>query len=364
VHRGVLTVKVVVCLLFSGPNVVTTASLDPAAIDAAYRWVCTQRRHFPANADIWHLRFHWARERERLQHALNGGTYRFAPLAVVKKASGERVALWSATDALVIRCLTQWLHTRLPVHRACEHVRGHGGGRASVTRVHRLLRTGRFHYVCRTDIRQYYANIDKTRLLAQLQAHVSDGHLFTLMKQIIHYSVEEGGEFHTPAKGIARGSALSPLLGAFHLYALDGAMAANPHINYVRYMDDFLIFARTRWHLRKAVKHLNHALASFGFEQHPDKTFIGPVDKGFDWMGFWFTREGCTAVAPRALANHARQYRRLYEQTRRYRSAAETITRVARYRARWLRWVDAGLPRACGAYDPRKCDRRLPSPIP
>ncbi|MGP3004282.1 reverse transcriptase domain-containing protein [Serratia bockelmannii] len=256
----------------------------------------------------------------------------------MKKASGECVALWSSTDALVIRCLTQWLYARLPVHRACEHVRGHGGGRASVTRVHRLLRTGRFPYVCRTDIRQYYANIDKARLLAQLREYVTDVHLLTLMTQVIHYSVETGGVFHTPTKGIARGSALSPLLGAFHL-ALDCAMAANPHIKYVRYMDDFLIFSRTRWHLRKAVKQLNHALASFGFEQHPDKTFIGHVDKGFDWMGFWFTPSGCTAVAPRAFANHARKYLRLYEQTRRYRSASETIRRVVGYQLKWSRWA-------------------------
>jgi RNA-directed DNA polymerase len=316
-----------------------TAAFADTAIDDAFRWVCTQRGHFPANADIWHLRFHWVSERERLWNALATGTYRFDPLSVVKKASGDSIALWSATDALVIRCLTQWLHSRLPVHRACEHVRGHGGGRASVARVHRLLCTGRFPYVCRTDIRQYYANIDKTRLLAQLQAHVSDVHLFNLMTQIIHYSVEEGGEFHTPAKGIARGSALSPLLGAFHLYALDCKMAANPHINYVRYMDDFLIFARTRWHLRKAVKHLNHALASFGFEQHPDKTFIGHVDKGFDWMGFWFTHEGCTTVAPRALANHARKCLRLYEQTRRISNPFAVIRRVEAYQAKWQGWV-------------------------
>ncbi|KYQ96993.1 hypothetical protein AWY96_00150 [Serratia plymuthica] len=208
-----------------------TAAFADTAIDDAFRWVCTQRRHFPANADIWHLRFHWVSERERLRNALANGTYRFEPLSVVKKASGECVALWSSSDALVIRCLSQWLNARLPVHRTCEHVRGHGGGRASVTRVHRLLRTGQFPCVCRTDIRQYYANIDKTRLLVQLQAHVSDVHLLNLMKQIIHYSVEEGGEFHTPAKGIARGSALSPLLGAFHLYALDCEMVANPHIN-------------------------------------------------------------------------------------------------------------------------------------
>jgi hypothetical protein len=30
----------------------------PTTLDTAYSWLCKQRRNFPANADIWHLRFH------------------------------------------------------------------------------------------------------------------------------------------------------------------------------------------------------------------------------------------------------------------------------------------------------------------
>ena len=30
------------------------------AIDAAYIWLCKSRANFPANADIWHLRFYWS----------------------------------------------------------------------------------------------------------------------------------------------------------------------------------------------------------------------------------------------------------------------------------------------------------------
>ncbi|OWF85745.1 hypothetical protein B4916_23175 [Yersinia intermedia] len=115
---------------------------------------------------------------------------------------------------------------------------------------------------------------------------------------------------------MARSSSLSPLLGAFHLYDVDVHFANQPHLYYARYMDDFIIFARTRWHLRKAVRELNAFFTHYGFRQHPDKTFIGPARKGFDWMGFWFTHEGCQSVAPRAVANHLNTLRRLYERTR------------------------------------------------
>ncbi|MDY7806694.1 reverse transcriptase domain-containing protein [Burkholderia stagnalis] len=343
------------------------AKLTPACLDEAYRWLCAQRRHYPDHADIWYLRFHWQTERHRIMSALSTGTYRFAPMSCVTKASGESVVIWSAADALVIKCLTLILQPHLPVHRACEHVRGHGGGAASVRRVHQLVRTGEYLFICRTDIRQYYANIDKSILLEQLRQHVHDPVLLDLLTQVIHYTVVDGGNFHTPVKGIARGSALSPLLAAFHLYSVDHAFAQREHLVYVRYMDDFLIFAKTRWHLRKAVKQLNQSLSAYGFEQHPDKTFIGKVERSFDWMGFLFTSSGCTSVAPRALNNHLSKLRQLYEQTRRL-TASKRQQRVAAYRTRWLLWVKK-LPdlfvifdRGMNTWAPASSRRRATSP--
>ncbi len=48
---------------------------------------------------------------------------------------------------------------------------------------------------------------------------------------------------------------------------------------YVRFMDDILVLAPTRWRLRKAV---NEILDSLGLLKHPDKTFIGRIERGFD----------------------------------------------------------------------------------
>ncbi|UTO02331.1 hypothetical protein [Serratia nematodiphila] len=40
------------------------------AWQAAYRWLCQRRRHAPPNADIWHLRFHWAQQEKQLWQQL------------------------------------------------------------------------------------------------------------------------------------------------------------------------------------------------------------------------------------------------------------------------------------------------------
>lgn len=223
----------------------------PTHLLAAWRWLCRSRRHYPPNADIWHLRFHRQTEIPALLQALHLGEYRLSPLQIIAKFDGTRQAIWSAKDALVLKIVTLVLETRLPVHPACEHIKGHGGGQQSVRRLDMVLQTGETPFVCRTDIQGYYQHINKSRLLRQLEPFLDHAGLFNVVTQFVHYSVEDGGIFHTPTSGISRGSALSPLLAAFHLYALDLVCSTIPKVKYVRYMDDFLFFTRSRWQLRR-----------------------------------------------------------------------------------------------------------------
>ncbi len=147
------------------------------------------------------------------------------------------------------------------------------------------------------------------------------------------------------------------------LYRIDQFFSAQKQWRYHRYMDDFLILCKTRWQLRRAVKQLNRFLNLFGFNQHPDKTFIGRVEKGFDWLGYQFDHTGVTGPAARALSKFLLNIRnlqggrkcgfcrepkihRLYEQARHATPAQQTeiAQRVADYKTRWQRWLLAGLP--------------------
>ncbi len=65
---------------------------------------------------------------------------------------------------------------------------------------------------------------------------------------------------------------------------------------YIRFIDDILVLSPTRWKLKKAVKAVNHVLNSLNLEKHPDKTFIGRIEKGFDFLGYHFSPDGlCVA---------------------------------------------------------------------
>ncbi|WP_230678509.1 reverse transcriptase domain-containing protein, partial [Chromobacterium violaceum] len=149
-------------------------------------------------------------------------------------------------------------------------------------------------------------------------------------------TVCDGGEFRTAARGITRGCPLAPLLGALHLDELDRAMAGLP-VAYIRYMDDWVVLADSRWRLRRAIARVNEILGKLGLRQHPDKTFIGRVAAGFEFLGYHHTAEDIT-VAAKTLQRSREQITRLYEQ-------GADHTRVGEYLRRWLRWCESGIER-------------------
>jgi hypothetical protein len=52
---------------------------------------------------------------------------------------------------------------------------------------------------------------------------------------------------------------------------------------------NILILAPTHRQLRCAVKVVNQTLGSLNLEKHPDKTFIGRIERGFDFLGYHFS---------------------------------------------------------------------------
>ena len=75
-----------------------------------------------------------------------------------------------------------------------------------------------------------------------------------------------------------------------------------------------MILAPTRWKLREAIRLVNQTLAELHVEQHPDKTFIGRISRGFDFLGYAFTPAGLDA-APQAIERCVQRVSQLYEQS-------------------------------------------------
>jgi RNA-directed DNA polymerase len=312
-----------------------------AAIDTAYSWLCKQRANFPANADIWHLRFHWHTIRHELLQTLNKQDYTFLPLSVVTKADGESIHVWSSQDALVLMMLAMALPGALALSPLCTHIKGHGGLKATVRDMQTALPD--YRYVMLTDVKRYYESIDHTIPLNQLNKDIADSFNWRLLVQFVKRSVERGGTFNSIHCGISRGCPLSPVIAAYYLKGLDEQMEGDPRYFYRRYMDDVIVLSKTRWHLRKAVRTVNQHFNQLKVGQAPDKTFIGKISRGWDFLGYHFDGKHLT-VATKTVEKHVLHYRQLYEQLRKKKvTSDEMALALGWYVKRWQRWAAAGL---------------------
>jgi hypothetical protein len=177
------------------PATVFGATLSPmlaelasdAVIDAAYAWLIRQRRDWPADTDIWHLRFGWTERKPRLQAELREGSYRFAPMERVTKSDGEIVHVWSSCDALVLKALAMVLAKVVPVSERCTHVKGHGGAKAAVRVVRASL--GRHAFVMRASA------LETAPRGAPGQRATCRGRSGAASRQDVHRARRESGSF-------------------------------------------------------------------------------------------------------------------------------------------------------------------------
>ena len=70
-------------------------------------------------------------------------------------------------------------------------------------------------------------------------------------------------------------------------------------------------------------------------ELHPDKTFIGRISYGFDFLGYWFSPEGLE-IARKTVERFVVRVSRLYEQ-------GADSDRIREYVRHWWRWVRTGV---------------------
>ena len=319
---------------------------SPETMDAAFDWLCARRRDWPDHADVWAFRRNWQHEKRLIQRQIRAGIYRFSLQTRVTTSSASVAHIWSARDALVLKALTLVLFDVLPASRRCTHLKGHGGLKDAVRQAASNIQQHNFAF--RTDVKSYYDSIDHGLLIERLKRHIRDERVLGLIRQYLGRTSESGGIFYEFNQGISAGCSLSPLIGAFFLNDLDNRMeqqAVREGLFYVRYMDDILLFAPSRWKLRRAVNSVNEELAVLGLEQHPDKTFIGYIARGFDFLGYRFGSNGLVGLAHQTIVNFEAKLTRLYEQ--RCDGSEKRIAMLERdikkYITRFSGWVYGGL---------------------
>ncbi len=93
------------------------------------------------------------------------------------------------------------------------------------------------------------------------------------------------------------------------------------------------------WVSNLSIKVLNQTFDELKLEKHPDKTVIGRVEKGFDFLGYHISPEGLS-LAKKTIENFISRAIRLYEQEP---GEPYGSYRLGLYVKLWCRWVHSGI---------------------
>ncbi|MDN7735259.1 MULTISPECIES: reverse transcriptase domain-containing protein [Burkholderia] len=195
--------------------------------------------------------------------------------------------------------------------------------------IERAYRAGIKHaYYVRTDIKDFFTQVPREQLLAQITDQTGDPEFNRLLVSATAVELsnlaelkQHGDIFPLAERGVAQGSCLSPLLCNLFMHQMDEMLNTMP-FEAVRYIDDVIIFGPNRSQVRKALKMLKEQLAQYGLDAYEppargaqrtgtEKAAEGETSRGFSFLGCDVTTD---AIRPgkKARSSLIEKVRKLY----------------------------------------------------
>jgi len=207
------------------------------------------------------------------------------------KREWRTLALPAVIDKVVQQAVVNIIGPRLEKQFLdCSYAYRQGKGPVKACkRVSHILNTFNPVWAAAADIDDFFTSLPHQKLLDRLTAEFDDKPLVELMALWLRAGyINHRGDFSDPKKGIAQGAVISPLLSNFYLHALD-RFVVDHEIPYVRYSDNYIVFAKTAADIGKFKKLTADFLEQkldlkLNFEEHPESR----VETGFPFLGIFF----------------------------------------------------------------------------
>ena len=135
------------------------------------------------------------------------------------------------------------------------------------------------YYVIKMDVKKYFQNINKNKLFSIIERKIKDEKLLWLLKEIIYSN--EG------ITGIPIGNYTSQVFANIYLNELDQFIKHKLKVKYYfRYMDDSVIFVKTKEEARVILEQIKKFLKEELFLELNEKTQIFKSKQGINFCGY------------------------------------------------------------------------------
>lgn len=137
-------------------------------------------------------------------------------------------------------------------------------------------------YILRTDVKGFYENIDRNKLLSKLN---HDSNITLSIKKIIRKILKKYEFISSHATGIPRGIGISAYLSELYMRDFDRKIQRQNYvIFYARYVDDIIVIYAPphplNYDILEQKKYVENSLSDLGLKINEEKTTINIIHKG------------------------------------------------------------------------------------
>ncbi len=267
----------------------------------AYR----KARKGKTSCEIDSFSYDWELKLYRTQQKLLDGSFNFGNYHSFKIYEPKEREIMAAPfmDRVVHHAICNILGPILdkPLVSTCYACRKKKGLHKAVKKAYYMFKRSNCYY--RLDIRKFYYTIDHELLLSKIERKIKDKKLLDLLRRLLathhsgyeHYFHFDGDDLFDMIRnrGLPIGNLSSQLFANFYLSELDHYVIEKLKFpNYVRYMDDILVFADDRNNLRDARVKILEKLSTLRLKPNIKKDAIQKNTQGVDFLGFRFSDSG------------------------------------------------------------------------
>jgi len=261
---------------------------SPQVLNHAWHYLRNDRGRWLRGLSVEEMQKNLIRHVGGLSEQLLAGKYR--PHAMhcyeVNKADGNKrlICASEVRDKMVQRAILTVLE---PLGEAIFHQSSFGFRPQytldmALARVREFVRQG-YVWLGDADIKGCFDNIPYEQVLKTLYKLCGDKELVSLVR----FCIESQRDKFRPSgkgRGLPQGMVLSPFLCNLHLHDLD-CFWQNQKIPFVRFADDFILFAKDEAGAKNALLLAEKQLKKLGLALHPEKTRVIRSSKHYRFLG-------------------------------------------------------------------------------
>lgn len=247
------------------------------------------------------------RNLKSIQSKLQRKKFEFLPQEGIAKSrpgkSARPLVIAPIPNRIVQRAILDVLQDNVPYVKAVMAVPTSFGGikgksvALAIDAINNAFTSGVTHYV-RSDIPSFFTKVKRAKVVGTLSDHVDDVDMVNLFSAAIETTLgnltdikRRGLDHIFPLShdGVAQGSPLSPLIANIYLEEFDRELNSDGLVC-IRYIDDFVIMAKTERLAAKGFKAARailkrHGLEVYSPDEHPEKASKGMIKNGFEFLG-------------------------------------------------------------------------------